>query len=91
MWEIWNLAKTYKARPSDLVDVSDKLNAFYLDRAVFMFGTHVESEMEKAASDAKDQQTSIRKRQAVLDKYLGTEKKPVRKRYADPARKKVKL
>jgi len=34
MWRLWRMSQAYRCRPSDLVDVPDRHDAFMLDAAV---------------------------------------------------------
>jgi hypothetical protein len=56
-----------------------------LDQAVGHFGRALEAELEKAGSDAKNDDEAEWKRRKVLDSFLGEEDKPQRGVYADPA------
>jgi hypothetical protein len=78
-------AKTWNCRPSNLLAIEDDYVAYCLDQAVGYFGRHLEAELEKAGSDAKNDEEAQWKRQRVLDKYLGEEDKHQRGRFADPA------
>jgi hypothetical protein len=65
--------------------VTDQPRAFYLDRAVFTFGTALEAELEKAGqTKGKTKRTDAQiamARNRVLATWLGTQ------RFADPARR----
>jgi hypothetical protein len=70
LWQMWNLAKVWKTRPSQLTHITDPLRAFYFDRAVYTFGTEVETAMDEAADGAKSKKEAQRKRQMALAKYM---------------------
>lgn len=70
---MWNLARTWKVRPSELADISDSLTAFYFDRAVATFGTEVERAMDNASANAKNKKESERRRAMALARYMKTE------------------
>lgn len=59
MWSLWNMAKSYSCRASELLGVQEPLVAFYVDRAVAAFGSLVDKEIEEAknrkGSDAQRQ------------------------------------
>lgn len=78
-------AKTWGVRPSSLVAVDDDYVAYCLDQAVGYFGRTLEAELEKAGSDAKNDEEAEWKRQRVLSSFLGEDKKPQRGMFADPA------
>jgi hypothetical protein len=74
------MAKTYKTRPSNLYDIQDPVAAWSFDRAVFLFGSTLEREIETAGAGAKNPRQANVRRQRVLAKWLGIQVK-----YADPA------
>lgn len=74
------MSKAWGIRPSELAGVVDEVQAYFVDRAVFTFGTHVQAELEEAAAGAKNKQQSANRQQAVLSKYLNIERK-----FRDPA------
>lgn len=53
--------------------IEDPVTAYYLDRAVGVFGVHLESELERAESKGKTARSKAMKRNMVLVKYLGPE------------------
>ena len=88
LWEAWTLSKAYHCRPSDLYDILDTLTAYYFDRAVYVFGSTVESKMDEAGEGAKNTKQAVAARTKILRKYLG-EKDSTAGRFRDPARAKV--
>lgn len=78
-------AKTWNCRPSDLLDIEDGYVAYCLDQAVGYFGRHLEAELEKAGSGAKNDQEAEWKRKLVMDRYMSDNDKPQRGLFADPA------
>lgn len=78
-------AKTWGVRPSELLAIDDSYVAYCLDQAVGYFGRTLEAELEKAGSDAKNEDEAEWKRRKVLESFLGEEDKPQRGLYADPA------
>lgn len=78
-------AKTWSCRPSDLLNIQDDYVAYCLDQAVGYFGRTLESELEKAGSDSKNDNEAEWKRKAVLDRFLDEDDKPQRGQFADPA------
>lgn len=78
-------AKTWGVRPSELLAIDDEYVAYCLDQAVGYFGRTLDAELEKAGSDAKNEDEAEYKRKRVLDAFLGEDKKPQRGMFADPA------
>lgn len=54
-----------------------------------MFGTTIDSEMDKAGRNAKGEKNTITARRRILDKYLRLAPAVTQGRYADPAKGKV--
>lgn len=71
LWATFQLAKTYGCRPSDLLGITEQPTAYYLDRAVAVFGIHLENELEKAEQKGKSARSKQMKKNMVLHKYLG--------------------
>lgn len=80
---MYNNAKTWSSRPSDLLALSDPYVRYCLDEAVSYFGNMVESELNQCEGSGND---LLRNRQRVFDKYFKTpESAPTPGLYADPA------
>jgi len=47
MWKLWRTAQQTHSRPSNLVNVQDKLAALLLDNAVVFFGTAMENALQE--------------------------------------------
>jgi hypothetical protein len=66
--------------------VTDQPTAYYLDRAIYTFGSALEADLEKAGSSGggkhkrSEQQIAMAK-QMVLNRWLGTQK------FAEPAKR----
>jgi hypothetical protein len=73
LWEAWKLAKAYHCRPSDLYGIRDEVAALSFDRAIYLFGTELESELRAAQDGAKNQQQANIRQQRVMAQWLGTE------------------
>jgi hypothetical protein len=58
------------------------MTSFFLDRALFRFGTEIDAELEAVASKAKTERGRSTKQQLVLNRWLRTEGGG---RYKDPA------
>lgn len=73
MWEAWLLSKQWKVRPSELYGVNHPVQAFYFDRAVWVFGTTMEADMDKAGQKAKKPKQQEAARLRVMHKWLGSD------------------
>lgn len=76
MWLTYRQAKAFSCKPSDLMGVTDQPTAYYLDRAVFTFGSALEAELEKAGQQGKgrnkksESQIAMAKSR-ILAKWIG--------------------
>lgn len=68
MWALYNQAKAWATRPSDLLAVGDRWLAFCLDNAVYTFGSALE--MELKGTEGKNKKEIQNKQQRTLDKWL---------------------
>lgn len=73
-------AKTWGVRPSDLLGIEDRYEAFCLDSAVAEFGAHVEEELDKVKG--KNEKARRGAREAKLRTLLSD--KSETKKFADP-------
>jgi hypothetical protein len=88
------MATTYHVRPSELLSVRDNSYlAFCIDRAVWVFGTCLDADMDSAQEDpalgkAPTREQLIEARKRVFDLYMNIKpdesKTPPKGRYADP-------
>jgi len=76
------MSQAMQTRPSELVGLFDPLVKFYFDRAVWSFGSLVDSEMERASEKSKTTKSATAKRMMVLNKYIAGD---TRGRFKDPA------
>ena len=76
------MSQAMQTRPSELAGLLDPLVKFYFDRAVWSFGSVVDSEMEQASEKAKTTKSATAKRMMVLNKYIAGD---TRGRFKDPA------
>ncbi len=91
---MWQMARAYHVRPSELLALSkDSYLSFSVDRAVWLFGRSVEYDMDQAEAALPEKADRARRtaaRTAVFDAYMhsGDESSraaPVQKgRFADP-------
>lgn len=71
------MSRTWRTRPSQLLHLaSDSWGAYCVDEAVYLWGSKIDAELEKAGMDPKDLTDSkrlaaVRRREAVLERYLG--------------------
>jgi hypothetical protein len=84
MWTLYNSAKTWGSRPSELLGITETYQAYCLDQAVAMFGNYVENRL--ANVDDKDPKKAEKKREALLESILTG--KPG-KRFAEPPKHNV--
>lgn len=70
LWELHLLAKAYNKTPSELIGVQDEVAGFCLNRGVWLFGTSLEDEIDKATAKLKKSEQIRSKSQQVLNKWL---------------------
>lgn len=71
MWQAWRLSQTYRVRPSNLLGLDPEgVEALYLDRAVYVFGTAVESSIE-GAREGKTGSQAQSAAMGALNRWLG--------------------
>jgi len=66
------MAKTYQVKPSDILHVTDPIAAWCFDRAIFLFGSTMQHDLDNAGRGAKNPAIANGKRQQVMSKWLGT-------------------
>lgn len=94
MWYLWKRSQAYRCRPSELVGLEDALIAYYLDKALWFFGSHVESEVDNAGENAARGVKNAKNRQALvngarmraLEKLLSDGKRSATTKFKDPAK-----
>lgn len=79
LWEAWRLSKTYHCRPSELYGIEHPVQQLFFDRAVWLFGSAVEADLNKASEKAKKTSQAQAARARVLAKWLGDENAGFRK------------
>lgn len=62
-----------RARPSDLLGVTDAFMAYSIDNAVFTFGTALQNELDNV--EGKNKNELKRKRERILQQWLELEQK----------------
>lgn len=83
LWQMFNLAKTWTCRPSDLVNVQSDWTAFCFDRAVATFGNALQAELDSV--EGKNNKVIASKREQVLRKWI-PEARSTRK-FKDPGKR----
>lgn len=68
MWEIYQTAKTWKCRPSDLLHITDAYTAYCVDGAVAEFGRALEGELSGVEGKNKKEVESKSKR--IMRRWL---------------------
>lgn len=79
------MVKTYHCRPSELLAIDHTVQAFYLDKAVFTFGTAFDADIEehgKSKGKKPNPKQDALRRQQRLQKWLTDEDTP--RRFRDP-------
>lgn len=75
--------------PSDLYGLTDPLQRFYFNRAIWIFGTNVENDLDevdnKSTGKKVSQKALASKKQMVLNKWLPPKDGNTRGRFKDPA------
>lgn len=84
MWQLFNLAKTWNSRPSELLNIESDWTAFCLDRAIATFGNALKAELEGV--EGKNAKTVQSKREQVLRNWI-PEARATRK-FKDPMTRK---
>jgi hypothetical protein len=87
---MWKRSQAFHCRPSELLGLEDKLIAYFFDRGIWFFGSHVESEVDKAGEGAARGVKSKGNREALvngarqraLDKLL--DGKTAKSKFRDP-------
>lgn len=79
VWELYQTAKTYHVRPSDLVAVDDPYAAYCLDTAVGEFGRALDAELNNV--EGKTKKEIKMKSDRILRRWLDM---PLR--FRDPAK-----
>lgn len=74
-----------RVRPSEMLFISDRLAAYCLDRAVWLFGSTLDTELEGCTTKCKTEKDMIRARQRVMDRWF-PEQKFAKGRFRDPAK-----
>jgi Leucine-rich repeat (LRR) protein len=85
LWEAWKLSKAYSRTPAELYGVKDEYAAWCFNRAVFLFGTTLQNEIDAVQNKAKNERQARFKTQNLLNKWLYLPGEDVKGRFKDPA------
>jgi hypothetical protein len=77
------MAKEWSCRPSEILAVADPVTAFCFDRAVYLFGTALSSELENVK--AKTDKERKNKQDRILSKWIPEAKARQKSKFKDPA------
>lgn len=83
------MSNKFSARPSEMLGLSCDIQSFYLDRACWLFGSQLDSQIEVATSKAKNDTARRTAAQQIFNKAMsqgtvaGVEQGA--KKYRDPA------
>lgn len=82
MWSLFQTARRFSARPSELVHITDPFAAFCFDDAVSYLGMYIESELSRVRG--KDERETEQKMKLRLRRLLGPGREKESARFADP-------
>jgi len=66
-WQLWMRCQAYKCRPSEMLQIDNKLIAYYLDRGIWFFGSYVTREVDQAGDNAVKGVKASANRQALMN------------------------
>lgn len=88
MWRLWVTARTWRARPSDLLGLIDPWQRLMLDEAVALFGRRVDAHVDRAVDDARNAKRSVEAAAArAMDEALGIAQERAERAAARPRRR----
>lgn len=82
MWQLFNLAKTYHCRASDLLGIENTWDRFKVDRSVAVFGNALKAELEEV--EGKKKKEIQKKRDQVLSRWFPEARSAEPKKFKDP-------
>lgn len=85
MWNLWRMSQSLGRTPSELLYITGTAKAFFFDRAVWLFGSTLEAEIETSTKNLTKAKAIEAKQQMVLSKWLAPS--GVKGLYRDPARR----
>lgn len=78
----------WRCRPSELLAIEDEIAAYSFDRAVMLFGTALENELEEAVAGIDKDPHGLKAEQArkrILKKWIPEASSETTPQYRDPA------
>lgn len=91
LWQVYQLAKDMRCRPSELLGITDTVQAFCFDRAAVIFGSALSHELENAKG--KTDKAIRQSQQRIFNKWIPEATDSAGKRNAkgfrDPAKRVV--
>jgi hypothetical protein len=68
---LWQQSKDYRSRPSQLMGIDEQPLAYFIDRAVWAFGSRVEAEVRKVQAGDKSERQKEMAGRMVMNRWLG--------------------
>lgn len=87
LWQAYRIAREFRCRPSELYDVTDPIDAFKFDRAVYVFGSSLSAALDSA--EGKNEKAIRANRKRIIQKWIPEAAGDARtkaKNFRDPAR-----
>lgn len=82
------MAKSLRTRPSDLLAVEDELDRYCLDRAVYLFGSSLQNDLDSVQEkNDSDGRKAKAKRLMIFNRYISDQKTSTKKRFREPGKR----
>jgi hypothetical protein len=82
LWQLYNQAETWGKLPSEILFLTDWIDCYTVNQAVWNFGKALEAALAEAEEKGKTQQGKTARRKLVLDTWLNPKAGP--KKYRNP-------
>lgn len=83
MWQTWRMSQDLRKTPSEVLSITGTARQYYFNKAVWRFGTALDSALEEAAKGKKTDKAARTAQQLVLNRWIA---KPGQKGlWRDPA------
>lgn len=79
------MSQRMRVLPSVLLHMRNPVTAFYFDRAVWMFGQAVQSELDEVEAKSKNPKSTPSRQRMVLNKWIPAPAGKTTGRFRDPA------
>lgn len=79
------MSQKLRVTPSELLHLDNPVLAYCFDRAVWLFGSSVEAELNAVESSGKNPKSVPGRKQMVLNKWIPAKNGNARGRFRDPA------